>query len=294
MFPGNTNFATYFHDETTGLNYGDQRFYNSQYGRFMNADPYRASAGPEDPGSWNRYTYTHGDPINRNDQSGLCDVIIAGIKMNPGASQVLSKDITDIVAYPFSDSTVITGPLEVVFGSLDTQVAKNAILAAAKDSDGPINITTISGGSASFAAALWSLPQDVRDRINNVTYLIPANANSLLPSGLGSTIAILGSGLDRLLPTGGIPGATIISSACGHDPDCVLREQAALLKSRAGQPCKSAQEFTREFLPGRGPFGNLLNFNYGPFGSFNVFSYGPSSYGLSPSVDVSISYILGN
>ena len=71
VFPGNTNFATYFHEETTGLNYADQRFYNSQYGRFMNADPYRASAGAEDPGSWNRYSYVGNDPVSRIDASGL-------------------------------------------------------------------------------------------------------------------------------------------------------------------------------------------------------------------------------
>ena len=69
-FPGNTNFATYFHDETTGLNYADQRFYNATYGRFMNADPYRASAGPEDPGSWNKYSYVDNDPVNLIDPTG--------------------------------------------------------------------------------------------------------------------------------------------------------------------------------------------------------------------------------
>src|SRR5437879_584324 len=35
----------------------DQRFYASTYGRFNTADPYRASAGAGDPGSWNRYAY---------------------------------------------------------------------------------------------------------------------------------------------------------------------------------------------------------------------------------------------
>ena len=39
----------------------------------MTADPYRASAGPRDPGSWNRYAYTRGDPVNRMDPSGLDD-----------------------------------------------------------------------------------------------------------------------------------------------------------------------------------------------------------------------------
>ena len=42
-------------------------------GRFNTPDPYAASAGPNDPGSWNRYSYTRGDPINRRDPRGTCD-----------------------------------------------------------------------------------------------------------------------------------------------------------------------------------------------------------------------------
>ncbi len=51
----------------------DQRYYASTYGRFNTADQYLASAGPGDPGSWNRYSYTRGDPVNRLDPRGLED-----------------------------------------------------------------------------------------------------------------------------------------------------------------------------------------------------------------------------
>jgi hypothetical protein len=52
----------------------DQRFYASSYGRFNTADPHRASARLTDPsGSWNRYAYTRGDPVNRADPRGLDD-----------------------------------------------------------------------------------------------------------------------------------------------------------------------------------------------------------------------------
>ena len=37
----------------------------------MTADPYKASAGAADPGSWNRYSYVEGDPTNFGDSSGL-------------------------------------------------------------------------------------------------------------------------------------------------------------------------------------------------------------------------------
>jgi RHS repeat-associated protein len=66
-------FATYTRDAATGLDYADQRYYASNFGRFMSPDRYRASGGATDPGSWNRYDYTRGDPVNRNDRSGRFD-----------------------------------------------------------------------------------------------------------------------------------------------------------------------------------------------------------------------------
>jgi RHS repeat-associated protein len=63
------------------VQYADQRYYASNFGRFMSPDPYEASAGPKDPGSWNRYTYTRGDPINRADPWGTDDVPIAVVNV---------------------------------------------------------------------------------------------------------------------------------------------------------------------------------------------------------------------
>jgi len=65
-------FATYTQD-WSALDYADQRYYASSYGRFNTPDPYTASVGPADPASWNRYSYTRGDPINRFDPRGLED-----------------------------------------------------------------------------------------------------------------------------------------------------------------------------------------------------------------------------
>ena len=53
--------------------HADQRYYATGSGRFLSADPYKASAGPSDPGSWNRYSYTRGDPVGRYDPRGLED-----------------------------------------------------------------------------------------------------------------------------------------------------------------------------------------------------------------------------
>ena len=64
-------FATYTRDNTTQFDYADQRFYNWASAKFMSADPYKAGAGPEDPVSWNRYSYVKNDPANLTDPDGL-------------------------------------------------------------------------------------------------------------------------------------------------------------------------------------------------------------------------------
>ena len=68
-----TQTLTYDYENRTasGLDYALNRYYNSNLGRLMSPDPYMASAGPGDPGSWNRYAYTPGDPVNGVDPLGL-------------------------------------------------------------------------------------------------------------------------------------------------------------------------------------------------------------------------------
>jgi len=69
-------FATYWRDAGTGLDYAVNRYYSPQMGRFLSADPYQASGGPAEPGSWNRYAYVEGDPVNYGDPAGLQRSII--------------------------------------------------------------------------------------------------------------------------------------------------------------------------------------------------------------------------
>ena len=51
-----TKFATYFRDNSTGLDYAMNRYFSSQHGRFTSPDPSGSSGKPINPGSWNRYT----------------------------------------------------------------------------------------------------------------------------------------------------------------------------------------------------------------------------------------------
>ncbi len=63
--------ATWKRGTSTGLDYAWNRYYSSTWGRFTSADPYRASGGPADPQSWNRYSYVQNDPVNYGDPMGL-------------------------------------------------------------------------------------------------------------------------------------------------------------------------------------------------------------------------------
>jgi RHS repeat-associated protein len=53
--------VTITRDSYTGLDYADQRFYASTYGRFNTPDPVKNTSGsagrPSDPGNWNMYAY---------------------------------------------------------------------------------------------------------------------------------------------------------------------------------------------------------------------------------------------
>lgn len=67
----------------------DQRFYTSQFGRFMSADRFKRAAKANSSGSWNKYSYTRGDPVNRTDRRGTCDTEIRG---RSGASAKADDD----------------------------------------------------------------------------------------------------------------------------------------------------------------------------------------------------------
>jgi len=68
-------FGTYVRDSFSGLDYADQRYYASGYGRFNTPDPSTASIDPKGPQSWHRYSYVLGDPVNLYDANGTdpCD-----------------------------------------------------------------------------------------------------------------------------------------------------------------------------------------------------------------------------
>jgi RHS repeat-associated protein len=47
------------------------RYYSSAMGRFLSPDPLMASAHPENPQTWNRYSYALNNPLSQIDVDGL-------------------------------------------------------------------------------------------------------------------------------------------------------------------------------------------------------------------------------
>jgi len=116
-------FATYTRDSYSGLDYADQRFYASTYGRFLTADPASRSIRPGIPQSWNRYSYTIGDPVNRNDPGGTTDWglvtkggLVTGGSVIIGVTTGGAGTLAEILALVGSAGGFVVGSTTIVAG----------------------------------------------------------------------------------------------------------------------------------------------------------------------------------
>ena len=95
---GKEKFATYFRDSETGLDYADQRYHQPGMGRFMRPDSYGGSAKAKAPGSWNRYAYVGGDPVNTIDPTGQ-EGLGMGFACDPGTNAMCSMMLASVGFY---------------------------------------------------------------------------------------------------------------------------------------------------------------------------------------------------
>ncbi len=151
-------FGTYENGEGPGY-YAQQRWYDGN-GRFSTADPYEGSGGAGEPGSWNRYTYVGGDPVNWGDPRGMVkqsvcywrsDITVSEGVFSWSGTQSYTCDDTYSGGLEYPPSP----PYEVADTSLDERLTKQyrKLLASRIEQLG--SCTRIPGGaSASDLAAV--------------------------------------------------------------------------------------------------------------------------------------------
>ena len=106
---GTEKYTGYLRDSETGLDYAINRYESPGTGRFLTPDPSRGSVSVRDPGSWNRYAYVGGDPVNRIDPSGMeeCPPGTTLCIMPSGGGGPSVSDPTIIAGGDFCQITVV-------------------------------------------------------------------------------------------------------------------------------------------------------------------------------------------
>jgi RHS repeat-associated protein len=114
-------------DVETGLDYFGARYFSGAQARFTTVDPSRESADPENPQSWNRYTYALNNPLKYVDPDGQSPkVVIAIIKVAIKGGDVYSSvsGIVEAAGTVFStDASVGTGERLRATGSLIAEIS---------------------------------------------------------------------------------------------------------------------------------------------------------------------------
>jgi RHS repeat-associated protein len=251
-------FTGYERDSETGLDYAFARYYNSRTGRFMSPDPLGGSTSA--PQSLNRYAYVQNNCTNLVDPFGMdCGVIIGGGMQTPNKpettqEQKLATDASAMQAFPYSDLDKQDTEARFLAQSHGaetdaTQTAEKAIMAAAQQQSGPINVVTFSAGASAYLSALPRLPASVVSRIQNVVYLSPVSPGLPLQKGTGETTAYFGNGaVEKYLKAAYLTdtnGVTVKSVDCKHDANCEVSALQAKLKLALGYPCANSFLFRR-------------------------------------------------
>jgi RHS repeat-associated protein len=120
---GRTKFATYMRESSGALDYAMNRYYAAGTGRFVTPDP-SASGRTEAPGSWNRYVYVEGDPVNFRDPAGLFGESVENTGLTFSVTTYLIT--TTVVAPPPTSSALWGGGAAIGGGGApDTNNAPN-------------------------------------------------------------------------------------------------------------------------------------------------------------------------
>ncbi|MBY0505371.1 MAG: RHS repeat-associated core domain-containing protein [Bryobacteraceae bacterium] len=244
-------FATYYRD-STGLDYAQNRHYQSTTGRFTTTDPLQASAKASNPASWNRYDYALSDPANRFDPQGL---------ESDGSAQPSQLPQPACVQWPGSLNFFCSVVLNYAFGTFQ---------------------------ASSFTADLKTAEMNVAAILNSFEFtqsIVQAAANAINRSGLSSNCMNYLSGTvvsrDRASFTvrDTLPDGTVVNRL---DPLAVIVGSAARVRFRDGlnaanpaiaQLFNRSDIYVRAYTSGRPVDGNIIYWRPGDLGLFRGSSW---------------------
>jgi RHS repeat-associated protein len=188
-------YATYTRDSLTGFDYAMNRYYSSQWGRFLSPDPAMSSVRMKNPQSWNRYAYAVDDPVNRSDPSGL------GSSPDCGADDVFCIMLADDDGGGGGGADI--GPSTVISDDSGNQTVV------------PDTLPCVSGGctytvTPTFDVSLNPAAQTVLGQAGTETQGLPG----LIATGTGA--AIIGAvGLPALIGAIGTTGTVAAAGTVG-------------------------------------------------------------------------------
>jgi RHS repeat-associated protein len=118
----------------------DQRFYTSQFGRFLSADRFMQAAKANDSVSWNKYLHVQGDPANKIDANGAdsCEVGL----LDGGEGDACWEDPT----FSVTVTMPLTWDIPIVTGTWDIGAILARLLGPVSIVVGVIASPTPSGG----------------------------------------------------------------------------------------------------------------------------------------------------
>jgi RHS repeat-associated protein len=282
---GQVKFGTYLRDgnsSTLGLDYADQRYYNPWYGRFNTPDPGGVkTANAADPGSWNRYAYTRGDPINNFDPTGT-DPCSADGFLDAGCYDPCANDFDPSVDPYNSQCGGGSGPGYWSQAAIGAAIAAVAAQAAAEQQ---------SAQQMTCSVSLWERPVSAAPGFDH-TYLdvIDASGNFTVeggPTGPGifgylvGTVAEVGIGQPLGNTNPGGPGNTEIGPAY-TGPNACLDAQSIVADAENYNASGNWVKYNPVAGVGIGPIGivllGTLGYNSNSFASTLVNQVGLTNY----------------
>ena len=181
---GTEKFTGYFRDSETGLDYADQRYHNPGTGRFLTPDPYMAATNggndPSNPGSWNRYAYVAGDPINYYDPAGEYMAIPApGTEWTPPATPISTTGASMFLSLESGGGEGSGGFAGTKWDKAQTRLSNANVLVQNLDPSGPCQQDLNKIASAPGGKTLDQIEQQI-----NISNWVDATTSTHLEANL--------------------------------------------------------------------------------------------------------------